>query len=105
MADENYRRVLLEKLFDKAKLEKFNYRGYIGEIEKRTVYDDEVNHRVANGELTHVIDENYVLKYKAEDLTVVALYEESQQEQSTNRGKNKLAKVINGNTTLSKQAR
>ena len=53
----------------------------------------------------HVIDENYVLKYKSEDLTAVALYEELQQEQSTNREKNQLAKGANGSTLLNKQAR
>lgn len=105
MADKNYRSAILEDLFNKANLEKFNYRGYIGEIEKRTAYDDEVNHKVVNGELTHVIDENYVLKYKSEDLTAVALYEELQQEQSTNREKNQLAKGANGSTLLNKQAR
>ncbi len=105
MSDENYRRVILDGLFNKANIDKFNYRGYIGEIEKRTDYDDEVNHKVVNGELTHVIDENYVLKYKAEDLTAVALYEELQEEKSTNRGQNQTPNGINGSTLLNKQAR
>ena len=105
MSDENYRRALLDGLLNKANLEKFNYRGYIGEIERKTNYDDEVNHKVVNGELTHVIDENYVLKYKASDLTAVALHGELKKEKSNNRGHNQVGEKTDGSTLLNKQSR
>ncbi len=77
MSDENYKRVVLKYLLGKFNLQNLNYKGYIGEIEKRDNYDNERNHKIVNGELTHIIDDSYVLRYKSEDLSAVSEYEDS----------------------------
>lgn len=76
MDNEEYRSIVLDYLLGDNNLELLSYDGYIGEIEPKTDYDEKINHKIVNGELTHIITENYVLRYKSEDLTAVSLYEE-----------------------------
>lgn len=100
MSDEDYRRAILDKLFDEVNLKNFNYRGYIGEVEKKTDDDDKANNQIINGGLIRIINANYVIKYKSEDLTAVGLFEELQQAKSANKSQNQVKIEADGNMPL-----
>lgn len=76
MSDGEYKRAVLEGLLSSHNLDDLSYDGYIGDIIKRAKAENEKEDQVINGEFTHRISENYVLRYTAEDLTAVSMYEQ-----------------------------
>ena len=76
MSDGEYKRAVLEGLLSSHNLDDLSYDGYIGDIIKRAKAENEKDDQVINGEFTHRISENYVLRYTAEDLTAVSMYEQ-----------------------------